>query len=140
MTPEEQLVQQFGRRGHELDSLRALAGGVTATHLRRARLTPAAFRAVIDGLADTNPRVRWWCVQVLDHVPDERAVLAVADLLSDPVPRVRRNAAHALGCVACKPGWPAGLPPHVTGQLMAMAADDPNPKVRNEAALALSCR
>jgi len=77
---------------------------------------------------------------VLDHVPDERAVLAVADLLNDPVPRVRRNAAHALGCVACKPGWSGGLPPHVTSQLLTMAAEDPNPKVRNEAVLALACR
>jgi HEAT repeat protein len=140
MTPEEQLVQLFGRRGHELDAIRALAGGVTATELKRARLTPAAFRAVMGGLANRNPRVRWWCIQVLDHVPDERAMLAIADRLDDPVPRVRRNAAHALGCVACKPDCSAGLPTHVRMRLMAVATDDPNPKVRAEAALALACR
>ncbi len=140
MTPEQLLVQQFGRRGHEVEALRGVAGGVTATHLRRAQLTPAAFDAVLEGLADSNPRVRWWCVQVLDHVADPRAVEAIASLLDDPVPRVRRNAAHALGCVACKPQWSGALPPQVTEKLIGLATQDPNMKVRNEVALALACR
>src|SRR3984957_2570469 len=140
MTPEQFLVQQFGKRGHEVEALRSLAGSVTATHLREAQLTPAVFDAVVDGLADKNPRVRWWCVQVLDHVPDPRAVEAIAIVLDDPVPRVRRNAAHALGCVACKPEWSSDLPPQVTEKLIGLAAQDPNMKVRSEAAYALACR
>jgi hypothetical protein len=140
MTLEQFLVQQFGQRGNEVEALRGLAGCVTATYLREAQLTPAAFDAVVDGLADKNPRVRWWCVQVLDHVPDPRAVEAIANLLDDPVPRVRRNAAHALGCVACKPEWSGTLPPQVIEKLIGLAAQDPNMKVRSEAAYALSCR
>ena len=139
MTPEQLLVQQFGRRGHEVEALRGLAGDVTATHLREAQLTPAAFDAVVDGLADKNPRVRWWCVQVLDHVPDPRAVEAIVSLLDDPVPRVRRNAAHALGCVACKPAWSGARSAPVTEKLFELATQDPNMKVRSEAAYALAC-
>ena len=121
-------------------ALHGLAGGVTATHLRTAVLTEAAFAAVTEGLSDPNPRIRWWCVQVLDHVPDERAITAVAGLLDDPVPRVRRNAAHALGCLACKPAWSEGLTADVVATLARIASDDPNDKVRREAAFALSCR
>src|SRR5262249_40018576 len=105
MTTEREAVQWFARRDHQVDALRALTGGLTATHLRSARLSDAAFAAVVEGLADPNPRVRWWCLQVLDHVPDGRAIPFVASALDDPVPRVRRNAAHALGCFACKPEW-----------------------------------
>jgi HEAT repeat protein len=140
MTPEQELVRPFGERGREMQALQGLAGGVTATHLRTAVLTEAAFAAVTEGLADPNPRIRWWCVQLLDHVPDERAVTAVADLLDDPVPRVRRNAAHALGCLACKPDWSEALPADVSARLARIALDDPNEKVRREAAFALSCR
>jgi HEAT repeat protein len=139
MTPEQFLVQQFGQRGLEVEALRGLAGGVTATYLKGVQLPPAVFGAVVEGLADKNPRVRWWCVQVLDHVPDPRAVEAIAIVLDDPVPRVRRNAAHALGCVACKPEWSGALPPQVTAKLIVLAAQDPNMKVRSEAAYALAC-
>jgi HEAT repeat protein len=139
MTREQLLVQQFGQRGHEVEALRGLAGGVTATQLRETQLSSAAFDAVVAGLADKNPRVRWWCVQVLDHVPDRRAIDAVARLLDDPVARVRRNAAHALGCVACKPEWSRALPAQVTEKLIDLAGQDPNVKVRSEAARALSC-
>jgi HEAT repeat protein len=140
MRPEQLLVQQFGQRGLEIEALRGLAGGVTATHLRETQLTPAAFEAVVEGLADENPRVRWWCVQVLDHVPDPRAVEAIASLLDDPVARVRRIAAHAFGCVACKPEWSSDLPAQVTERLIGLATQDPNMKVRSEAAYALACR
>jgi HEAT repeat protein len=121
-------------------SLRGLTGGVTATYLRSAQLTEAAFAAVVEGLTDSSPRVRWWCVQVLDHVPDPRAVEAVAKLLDDPVPRVRRNAAHALGCVACKADWTGDLPDEIVNKLTSLAVNDPNTKVRTEAGYALTCR
>jgi HEAT repeat protein len=84
--------------------------------------------------------VRWWCAQLLDHLPDPRALAAVARLLDDQVPRVRRNAAHALGCVACKPEWDGSLPDETVEKLSHLATHDPNAKVRAEAAYALSCR
>lgn len=120
--------------------MRCLVGGVTATELRTVRVSDAAFDALVDGLTDPNPRVRWWCIQVLDHVPDHRAIDPIAAMLDDPVPRVRRNAAHALGCAACKPEWSGELPAEVIAKLTAVANADPNPKVRAEESRALGCR
>jgi HEAT repeat protein len=91
-------------------------------------------------LADPNPRLRWWCVQTLDHLVDPRAVVAIAALLDDPVARVRRNAAHALGCIACKPTWDGVLSRATTAKLAQLASSDTSAKVRAEAAYALSCR
>jgi HEAT repeat protein len=139
MTPQQELVQLFGVKGRELDALRGLAGGVTATYLRTARLSDETFDAVVEGLSHRNPRVRWWCIQVLDHIPDVRAVSAIVSALDDPVARVRRNAAHALGCVACKPDWDRALPLAALQRLRGLAEHDASEKVRREAVAALSC-
>jgi hypothetical protein len=61
-------------------------------------------------------------------------------LLDDPVPRVRRNAAHALGCLTCKPAADAILPQAVLTKLAYLALSDPNSKVRQEAARAVKCQ
>jgi HEAT repeat protein len=139
MTPEG-WVELLGSPSDRLDAMRALAGGVTATELRRAQPTAEAFEALLAGSRHENPRVRWWSVQLLDHVPDSRAVAAFVERLDDPVPRVRRNAAHALGCAACKPGWDGRLDEATTAKLAALAIDDPNLKVREGARRALACR
>jgi HEAT repeat protein len=139
VTTEQELVQLFGLRGRELDALRELAGGVTATHLRGATLSDDGLAALVDGLSDRKPRVRWWCIQVLDHVSDVRSVSAIVSVLDDPVARVRRNAAHALGCVACKPDWDRVLSTATLDRLSALAERDPNAKVRREAAATLAC-
>jgi HEAT repeat protein len=136
---ERELVQLLARKSERMQAFRALAGGVTATELRQVKLTDDAFDAVREGLTDPDPQVRWWCIQLLDHVPDERAVVALADVLDDPVPRVRRNAAHALGCIACKPTWDGQLSSDVLHRLTNTADNDPNGKVRTEARTALSC-
>jgi HEAT repeat protein len=139
MRTERELVQLFAHRDRQLEALRGLAGGVTATYLRTARLTDGAFEAVVEGLHDPNPRIRWWCVQLLDHTPDPRAVEAIVRVLDDPVPRVRRNAAHALGCIGCKPAWDRAPPRDAVETLSRMASTDANVKVRNESARALAC-
>lgn len=137
---EQDLVQQLGPKTSRLAAMRGLVGGITTTELRRVQLTEPAFEALTAGLRDPNPKIRWWCIQLLDHVPDPRATTAIAELLDDPVPRVRRNAAHALGCVTCKPTWHGELPTHITDNLQRLATTDPNPKVRDEAQRALACR
>jgi len=137
---ERELVQQLASKIHRVAAMRALVGGVTATELRNVKVNDRAFAALRDGVGDPNPQVRWWCIQLLDHVADTRAIAAVARALDDPVPRVRRNAAHALGCVACKPDWQGSLPPQITAALARLANGDPNPKVRTEAQRALECR
>ena len=137
---ERELVQQLGSTSTRIAAMRGLVGGVGATELRRAQLTESAFAALGDGLRDRNPKIRWWCIQLLDHVPHPRATTAIAELLDDPVPRVRRNAAHALGCLACKPTWAGELPSQIIGDLERLATSDVNAKVRAEARHALICR
>ncbi len=135
----QRLVQLFGSRKTELGALRALMGGVTMTHLRSLRPTRRVFEALVEGLRDPNPRVRWWCVQILDHSPDPQAIAAIAPMLDDPVPRVRQNAAHALGCLACKPAWSGALPMSVLDKLNRLADGDAHSKVRRQARWALGC-
>lgn len=137
---ERDLVQMLATPETRLDAMRALAGGITATELRAAQVSDASTQALIEGVDDPNPKVRWWCIQLLDHLPDERAIAPLSHALHDPVPRVRRNAAHALGCIACKPTMTNRLPAATLEALARIAADDPNANVRAEAALALQCR
>ena len=136
---ERELVQRLAVKTERIDAIRALAGGGGATELRRAVLSDEVVAGLCDGVADPSPQVRWWSIQLLDHVPDQRALVAFAAALEDPVPRVRRNAAHALGCIACKPAWEGQLPAGVLNQLDSMAENDPNAKVRAEALASLSC-
>jgi hypothetical protein len=139
MGRERNLVQLFGSRTTKLDALRSLMGGMTMTRLRTAHPTQSAFKALVEGLRDPNPRIRWWCVQVLDHCPDPRAIAATAPMLDDPVPRVRQNAAHALGCGACKPAWSGELPTSTLHKLYELASGDAHAKVRRKAGWALTC-
>jgi HEAT repeat protein len=137
---EHELVQQLGRLETRVAAMRGLVGGVTATETRQAQVSDRALAALRAGVGDRNPQVRWWAIQLLDHVDDPRAIEAIAPALRDPVPRVRRSAAHALACGACKPGWDGRLPDGVADELAALAAADPNAKVRAQARHALACR
>jgi HEAT repeat protein len=132
-------VQLLSDKNHMPSTMRTLVGGVTATELRTAKVTPAAFAVLAEGVSDPNPRVRWWCVQALDHVPSPEAIEVIAEALDDPVPRVRRNAAHALSCADCKPEWDGTLPAGVERKLQLLASEDSNAKVRQEALRALVC-
>ncbi|MEQ1787252.1 MAG: HEAT repeat domain-containing protein [Acidimicrobiales bacterium] len=136
---ENDLVQLLAVPDQRAHAIRELVGGVGATELRQARPSYEAMQALIDGLRDESPQVRWWCVQLIDHVPDDRALDALVPVLDDPVPRVRRNAAHALGCVPCKPTWNGRLGAPVMVKLAEMAARDVNAKVRQEARRSLAC-
>jgi HEAT repeat protein len=135
---ERDLVQQLATKPLRLTAMRALVGGVTSTELRNVKLSDAAFEALREGVTDPNPKVRWWSIQLLDHVADPRAIIAVAGALDDPVPRVRRNAAHAVGCAVCKPSWTDPLPGDIAAALSRLAATDPNAKVRAEARRSLA--
>ncbi len=61
----------------------------------------------------------------------------IAPLLDDPVPRVRRNAAHSLGCLLCKPAWCGELDTATTAKLEQLANGDENARVRRDATIAL---
>ena len=140
MTSESALVEQLASKSQRIAVTRALLGGVNARELRSVRVTDAAFEALVAGLAHLNPQVRWWSIQLLDHCSEVRAIDAIVPPLDDPVPRVRRNAVHALSCRACKPAWSGTLDATVSKRLAVLAESDPNPKVRAEATVALACR
>jgi hypothetical protein len=59
------LVKLLALRKGRLDTIRRLVGGVTATELRRVRVAQPVLRALAEGVRDPDPRVRWWCVQLL---------------------------------------------------------------------------
>ena len=138
MTRAQEVVQRFRGDGDDVRAaMDELCGGWSATRLRATNLTDEAFDAVVEGLADPHSRVRWWCITILDHVPDRRAIKAIEPLLDDPVPRNRRNAAHALGCLACKPEWSGEVALETLAKLEHLAQHDPNARVRRDASIAL---
>jgi HEAT repeat protein len=132
----DELVQQLASPATRLDAMRALVGHVNARELRSVFVDDETLDALTRGVDDTNPRVRFWSIQLLDHIADERALVAIVRALDDPVPRVRRNAAHALACRACKPSWADPLAETTRARLADLAARDPNMKVRAEASRA----
>lgn len=132
------LVEALGDKERRTDAMRALVGGVTATDLRSVELSDEVFDGLVRGTKHTNPVVRWWSVQLLDHCPEERATPVLTALFTDPVARVRRNTVHAIGCPACKPSANMSCPPALLARLQQIAKDDPNAKVRAEAALSIA--
>ena len=105
MTPDG-WVELLGSPSHRIDAMSALAGGVTATELSRAQPSEEAFVALLAGSRHENPQVRWWSVQLLDHLPDSRAIqldeattAKLAELaIDDPNLKVREEAWRALTC------------------------------------------
>ena len=82
-------------------------------------------------LEHDNSWVRRSCLILLDHLGDERLVeVFAAALRTDPVPRNRRHALHALTCNKCKA---TAMCVDVSADIRAALAD-PNPKVRALAA------
>ena len=135
-TPDE-LVERLADKFTRLESMRSLLGAVNSRELRNVEVSDDVLDALVRGTRHESPVVRWWSVQLLDHCPDERAFAAVVPLLDDPVDRVRRNAAHAVGCRICKPASTACADSSVIEKMRSLAEHDPNGKVRDEAARAL---
>ena len=78
-------------------------------------------------LEHDNSRIRRSCLILLDHLGDERyADVFATALRTDPVPRNRRHALHALTCNKCKA---TEMCVDVTAEIR-LALADPNPKVR----------
>lgn len=101
LSPDE-LVNKLWDKRIRNQVIRALTGGLTATEWRRVRLTPEARGALSKGLEHSSSKVRWWCLQIIDHVGDELCLERVPPLLEDAVPKVRKLARHTLACVGCK--------------------------------------
>src|SRR5215472_4659312 len=102
--PPDQLVDLFADKTQRNQAVVALIGGLTSTEMRNVTVSPAARQALIDGLKHPNSKVRWWCIQLMDHIADESYLQPLLEAAkTDPTPKNRRHAIHALTCEICKP-------------------------------------
>ncbi len=129
LTPD-QLVDLFADKTRRNGAIVALIGGITATELRNATVTPEARQALINGLNHYNSKVRWWCIQLMDHVADESYLEPLLNTAkNDPTPKNRRHAIHALTCEICKPDR-ATLNVDICSELATIAEHDADDSVR----------
>jgi hypothetical protein len=108
-----------------------------ATH--QAETYDRLISVLIAGLQDQNAVVRYGCAAALDHFGDAQAVAPLRALASDPVPRVRRMALHALSCDACKRTSPP-IDDDIIPILVEHALHDSSINVRRHAAYGLTTR
>ena len=132
MTRHSELVEAFADAKRRNPAIIELVGAINASDLRRVKVSPDAKAALIAGLGHRNAKVRWWCLQLMDHLADESYLEPILSMLSDPVAKVRRHAVHALGCAVCKPNRQA-LAVDVEEALRRTLETDPDVKVRDEA-------
>jgi HEAT repeat protein len=137
MSRVSELVDAFADSDRRIAAIIELVGAINANDLRRVRVSPEAKAALIAGLEHSNPKVRWWCLQLMDHLADESYLEPILSKLSDPVAKVRRHAIHALSCGACKPNRQS-LAVDIEVALRGVLASDSDEKVREEACLALA--
>jgi HEAT repeat protein len=134
----DQLVDWLGDKTRRNDTIRALVGGLTATELRRVRVSPEAKAALIRGLKHRNSKIRWWCIQLMDHIADESYLQPLLDAAyTDPTPKNRRHAIHALACEKCKPDG-CRLRVDIRDDLRRILSTDPDVSVRETARLELA--
>lgn len=125
-----QLVGLFADKTRRNAAIVALIGGLTATELRSVKVSAAAKQALIAGLKHPNSKVRWWCIQLMDHIADDSYVPLLLDAAqTDPTPKNRRHAIHAMVCEVCKPNRQP-LTVDVRVELAAIAQLDSNLSVR----------
>jgi hypothetical protein len=99
-----QLVDLLWDKTQRYDVTVALLGAINSTDLRKVKLSDEVKQALIAGLKHRNSKIRWWCIQFMDHVADESFVPALLDAAqTDPTPKNRRHAIHAITCEMCKP-------------------------------------
>ncbi len=129
----DQLVDLLADKTQRHAVIVALVGGITATELRRVKVTDEAKQALIAGLKRPNSKVRWWCIQLMDHIADESYVPHLMEAAhNDPTPKNRRHAIHAATCEVCKPNRQR-LNVDVRLELVAIAETDSDRSVRETA-------
>ena len=133
-----ELVDRFADKRLRNDAIVALVGAINARDLANITLKPEAKKALIGGLQHQSAKVRWWCLQLIDHLADASFIPFVLPLLDDPVGKVRKHAVHALTCEMCKPGrCGLELSESVRAKIAEVAWSDVDERVRNEARAAL---
>ncbi|MEO8395083.1 MAG: HEAT repeat domain-containing protein [Chloroflexota bacterium] len=133
--PPDQLVDLLADKTLRNQAIIALVGGITSTELRRVNVSDAAHQALIDGLKHPNSKVRWWCIQLMDHIADERYLLPLLTAAhTDPTPKNRRHAIHAMTCEICKPNrQPLRLDADILAEIATIARLDSDLSVRTTA-------
>jgi HEAT repeat protein len=131
----DQLVDLLADKTQRNAAIVALVGGITATELRKVKVGEAAKQALIAGLKHPNSKVRWWCIRLMDHIADENYILPLLDAAqTDPTPKNRRHAIHALTCEVCKPDrQKLKIDDAVRAELGAIARSDIDLSVRQTA-------
>ena len=132
MTRFSELIEAFADAKRRIPAIIELVGAINSGDLRRVKVSPDAKAALIAGLDHQNAKVRWWCLQLMDHLADESYLEPILSKLSDPVAKVRRHAVHALSCAVCKPNRQA-LAIDIEEALRRTLETDPDVKVREEA-------
>ena len=128
-----QLVDLLADKTQRNAVIVALVGGITATELRKVKVSDQAKQALIAGLKHSNSKVRWWCIQLMDHIADESYVPPLMEAAhADPTPKNRRHAIHAATCEVCKPNRQR-LNVDVRSELIAIAQTDSDASVRDMA-------
>lgn len=132
LTPD-QLVNKLWDKTQRNAVITALVGGLTATELRRVVVSEEAKAALVRGLKHRNSKIRWWCIQLMDHIADESYLAPLLDAAyTDPTPKNRRHAIHALACEKCKPDG-CRLDIDIVDDLRRIMATDPDASVRETA-------
>ena len=133
-----ELVNRLAYKEGRNQTIIDLVGAINARDLAKVKLRPEAKEALIAGLKHRNAKVRWWCLQLMDHVADESFIPFVLPLLHDPVGKVRKHAVHVLTCDICKPDrCGLELSQEIMERLEKVALEDEDIRVRNEARGAL---
>ena len=134
-----ELVNQLAYKEGRNETIIALVGAINARDLAKITLEAEAKAALIQGLQHENAKVRWWCLQRMDHLADESFIPAILPLLDDPVGKVRRHAVHALTCDVCKPeSCGLELSERVRTRIEEVARVDEDERVRQEARAGLA--
>lgn len=89
-----------------------------------------AVATLVAGAVHRSPRVRAACVELMDHLGDERCCEPLRAALRDTSPLVRRHAVHAVGCQRCKV---RPLPFDVVELLIERVESDSSSRVRRVA-------
>jgi HEAT repeat protein len=141
---QHELAETYGFRSwaelkHEVEELQR-AALACARYTGTPRRDMDALRGAVDttvlvaGLRHPNPRVRYDCLELLDHLADDSCLMPMIAATADPVPRVRRVAVHALGCRRCKPEM---LCDDLMTVFEPIALADPAWRVRMEAVISI---
>ncbi len=139
MNPYFEVVDSMQAKEHRFRAGRmmtALPGRRTIEN-RGKPLPRQKLEALQWGLGHSSPVVRRMCLELLDQHPDPTSVPKILACLSDPVPRVRWHAVHALSCDACKEGQTL-CTPEVMTRLEQVAQMDANERVRDYAVRVVS--